>query len=252
MNRNLFWDRPHDSDFVMLSASHLIALSVIALCCLMLFAARFALRRHSGLRLFVRLLLILLLAASEAGLHVWYLSQDSWSRSSSLPLELCGITLLLSIIMLLTRSRLLYSFLYFAGIGGAFIALLTPNLVYPFPHFRFLLFFIAHGSIILASLYMTWVEGYRPAWRSLLFTMLCLNLVAACVYAANVLLDSNYMFLMRKPSTFSVLDYFGPYPYYLLVEEGFALVIFLLMFLIFFKLPELYTARRAHAGRRTL
>lgn len=149
--------------------------------------------------------------------------------------------------MLLTRSRLLYSFLYFAGIGGAFIALLTPNLIYPFPHFRFLLFFIAHGSIILASLYMTWVEGYKPTWRSLFFTMLCLNLVAACVYAANILLDSNYMFLIRKPSTFSVLDYFGPYPYYLLVEEAFAFVIFLLMFLIFFKLPEVYTARRAAA-----
>ncbi|MEK4005692.1 YwaF family protein [Paenibacillus sp. FSL H3-0333] len=247
MNRTLFWERARDSDFVMLSASHLVALSVIALCCLALFGARFALRSRSGLRLGVRLLLILLLAASEGGLHVWYLSHDSWSRSSSLPLELCGITLLLSIVMLLTRSRLLYSFLYFAGIGGAFIALLTPNLVYPFPHFRFLLFFIAHGSIILASLYMTWVEGYKPTWRSLFFTMLCLNLVAACVYAANKLLDSNYMFLMRKPSTFSVLDYFGPYPYYLLVEEGFAFVIFLLMFLIFFKLPELYTARRAAA-----
>lgn len=65
MNRNLFWDRPHDSDFVMLSASHLIALSVIALCCLALFGARFALRSRSGLRLGTRLLLILLLAASE-------------------------------------------------------------------------------------------------------------------------------------------------------------------------------------------
>lgn len=238
MNRNPFWDRALDSDFVMFSGSHLIALLIIALCCLLLFAARFVLRTRPGLRLGTRLLLVVLLAASEGGLHVWYLSHDSWNRSTSLPLELCGITLLLSIIMLLTRSRLLYSFLYFAGIGGAFIALVTPNLVYPFPHFRFLLFFIAHGSIILASLYLTWVEGYRPSWRSLFFTMLCLNLVAACVYAANLLLDSNYMFLMRKPSTLSVLDVFGPYPYYLLVEEGFAFVIFLLMLLLFFKLPE--------------
>lgn len=238
MNRNPFWDRVRDSDFVMFSGSHLIALLIISLCCLLLFAARFVLRTRPGLRLGTRLLLVLLLAASEGGLHVWYLSHDSWNRSTSLPLELCGITLLLSIIMLLTRSRLLYSFLYFAGIGGAFIALVTPNLVYPFPHFRFLLFFIAHGSIILASLYMTWVEGYRPSWRSLFFTMLCLNLVAACVYAANLLLDSNYMFLMRKPGTLSVLDVFGPYPYYLLVEEGFAFVIFMLMLLLFFKLPE--------------
>lgn len=249
MNHNLFWDRYRDQDFLMFSTPHLIALSIVVLCCLLLYVSRFVLRTHSGLKLSIRLLLALLLIACEGGLHVWYVSQDIWSRSSSLPLELCGITLLLSVIMLLTRSRLLYSFLYFAGIGGAFIALLTPNLVYPFPHFRFLLFFIAHGSIILASLYMTWIEGYRPTWRSLFFTMLCLNIVAACVYAADRLLDSNYMFLAHKPSTFSVLDYFGPYPYYLLVEEAFAFVIFLLMFLIFFKLPELYGCRHSRRGR---
>lgn len=245
MNRNSFWDRARDSDFTMFSVSHLTALLIIALCILLLFTARFTLRASPRLQRGARLLLVVLLAASEGGLHVWYLSHDTWSAATSLPLELCGITLLLSIVMLLTRSRLLYSFLYFAGIGGASIALLTPNLVYPFPHFRFLLFFIAHGSIILASLYMTWVEEYKPSWRSLFFTMLCLNVVAACVYAANLLLDANYMFLIRKPSTFSVLDYFGPYPYYLLVEEGFAFVIFLLMFLVFFKLPQRFRQRQS-------
>jgi hypothetical integral membrane protein (TIGR02206 family) len=174
-----------------------------------------------------------------------------WDSGSSLPLELCGITLLLSVIMLLTRSRSLYSFLYFAGIGGAFIALLTPNLVYPYPHFRFLLFFIAHGAIILASLYMTWIEGYRPTWKSLFFAMLCLNIIAACVKAANHMLGSNYMFLAHKPGTYSVLEYFGPYPYYLLVEELFAFVVFLLMYLVFFWLPQRYRSRRRRRNRMT-
>jgi len=151
--------------------------------------------------------------------------------------------------MLITRSRLLYSFLYFAGIGGAFIALITPNLIYPYPHFRFLLFFVAHGVIILASLYMTLIEGYKPTWKSLFFTMLCLNLVAVCVWFANYILGSNYMFLAHKPSTYSVLDYFGPYPYYLLVEELFAFVVFLMMYLMFFWLPDRRKSRGRKAGR---
>ncbi|ASA22974.1 TIGR02206 family membrane protein [Paenibacillus donghaensis] len=238
-------------DFVMFSASHWIAIGLVGIVCLILYYSRFALRTHSGLRQTVRLLLAAILLCSEAGLHLWYLSQELWRTRSSLPLELCGITLLLSVIMLLTRSRLLYSFLFFAGIGGAFIALLTPNLVYPFPHFRFLLFFVAHGSIILASLYMTWVEGYRPTWKSLFFTMLGLNMVAALVFAANRLLDSNYMFLAHKPSTYSVLDYFGPYPYYLLVEEAFAFLIFLLMYMIFFWLPGRMKPGRRRQGRRS-
>ncbi|UQZ37343.1 TIGR02206 family membrane protein [Paenibacillus sp. PK3_47] len=222
----------------MFSPSHFIALAVVILICILLYINRNALRSHPARRKLFRILLAGLLLSSEAALHIWYLSQDIWKNGLSLPLELCGITLLLSAVMLLTRSRLLYSFLYFAGIGGAGIALLTPNLVYPFPHFRFLLFFAAHGAIVLASLYMTWVEGYKPTLRSVFFTMLCLNIVAACVYAANTMLGSNYMFLAHKPSTFSVLDYFGPYPYYLLVEEAFALILFLLMYLVFFWLPQ--------------
>lgn len=247
MNPAVFFDRKHELDFVMFSPPHLIVLAVVALLCVLLFVFRRALRADPARRNLVRLLLAGLLIFCEGALHVWYISQDIWKSKSSLPLELCGITLLLSVVMLLTRSRLLYSFLYFAGIGGACIALLTPNLIYSFPHFRFLLFFAAHGAIILASLYMTWIEGYQPTWRSLFFTMLCLNIVAACVYAANIILGSNYMFLAHKPSTFSVLDYFGPYPYYLLVEEAFAFVLFSLMYLVFFWLPQ----RRRHRQHRS-
>jgi len=249
MQLSSFFDRQHAEDFTMFSSSHWVALSIITLSCLLLYGLRFEIRTNSRLRQSVRLLLIILLVVSEAGLQMWYISQNIWRSSSSLPFELCGITLLLSIIMLISRSRTLYSFLYFAGIGGAFIALLTPNLVYPFPHFRFLLFFIAHGSIILASLYMTWIEGYKPTWRSLLITMLGLNIVAACIWTANYFLGSNYMFLSQKPSTYSVLDYFGPYPYYLLVEELFAFTVFLAMYLIFFWLPERRNSRRRQVRR---
>lgn len=249
MNLTTFFGRQRETNFAMFSTPHLMALAFVALCCLLLFASRAALRSRPVLRDAIRIMLAIVLLASEASLHLWYLSQDIWTIQNSLPLELCGITLLLSAIMLLTRSRRLYSFLYFAGIGGAFIALLTPNLVYPFPHFRFLLFFTAHGAIVLASLFMTWAYGFRPTWRSLFFTMGCLNIIAACVFAADKLLDTNYMFLAHKPSTFSVLDYFGPYPYYLLVEEGFAFVFFLLMYLIFFRLPEHFRTQRSRNGR---
>lgn len=239
-----FLDKNRTTDFVMFSPAHLVALGLVILVCLLLYWGRYAIRSHTRLRLALRLLLAFAMLACEAGLQAWYRSQEIWHSSSSLPLELCGITLWLSIIMLFTRSRKLYTFLYFAGIGGASIALLTPNLVYPFPHVRFLLFFISHGAIVLSSLYMTWVEGFRPTWRSLLFTMISLNLIAAVVWFINRLLDANYMFLMHKPGTYSVLDYFGPYPYYLLIEELFAFMVFLSMYLLFFRLPDRLKNRR--------
>ncbi len=228
------FDAHDEAPFVMFATDHLLGLVAIIAACAVLYAFRHVIRDSVKLRFAVRLLLIALLIASEGLLQYWYIDQGIWRSGMSLPFELCGITLLLSIVMLVTRSKRLYECLFFAGIGGASIALLTPSLDYPFPHFRFVLFFVAHGAIIAASLYMTWIEQYKPTSKSIWKTMIFLNVVAAAVYTANRLLDANYMFLMRKPGTFSFLDYFGPYPVYLLVEEVFAFVLFTLMYGMFF------------------
>ncbi|WP_379129037.1 TIGR02206 family membrane protein [Paenibacillus sp. sgz500958] len=238
MNGFMSFDRQHETDFVMFSMTHWISLLLIIALSLLLYRYRLAIRVKPRLKLVLRVVLIIILLSCEASLQAWYLTHDLWKTAISLPLELCGISLMLSVIMLVTRTRRLYSFLFFAGIGGASIALLTPNLVYPFPHFRFLLFFIVHAAIIWASLYMTWIEGFKPTWKSLWFTVIWLNVVAAVVWTFNHFLGANYMFLNRKPSTYSILNSFGPYPYYLLVEELFALGLFMLMYLLFFRLPE--------------
>jgi hypothetical integral membrane protein (TIGR02206 family) len=70
-----------------------------------------------------------------------------WDVQTSLPLELCSFTQLFSIIMLLNRNRILYSIVFFAGIGGAMQAMITPDLQYPFPHFIFFYFLIVHIAL---------------------------------------------------------------------------------------------------------
>ncbi|MCJ8013276.1 TIGR02206 family membrane protein [Paenibacillus sp. KQZ6P-2] len=223
--------------FVLFSTSHLLALLLLVVASLLLYVFRHSLRHRPLGRSIVRYTLAGLLATSEAVLDIWNIIEGAWSPKYTLPLELCSLTLLLSIIMLLTKNRLLYGILFFAGIGGAFQALITPNLGYAFPHIRFYQFFTAHILIILASLYMTWIENYKPTWRSIGITMIFLNLAALLVGITDHYLGANYMFLMHKPSTASILDFLGPYPVYLLAEEGIALLIFIIMQILFFVLP---------------
>jgi hypothetical integral membrane protein (TIGR02206 family) len=156
------------------------------------------------------------------------------------------LTLFLSIAILLTDERRLYPLVYFAGIGGALQAILTPNLGYPFPHFRFFHFFVVHIAIILTALYMTWVRGYRPTWKSIAWTMVFLNVSAFVVGLVNLAVGSNYMFLMRKPDTASLLDLLGPHPVYILVEELIALALFILMYIAFFVIPDRLKRSRRH------
>ncbi len=234
-------------DFGLYSAPHLVGIGLFVLLMVALYAGRRQIRSSAFTKKVIRYGLLGVLLASEIALNLWYVLAEQWDITDTLPLELCSVSLLLSIVMLLTRNRLLYQILFFAGIGGALQAWLTPSLDFGYPHFRFFHFFIAHAAIILASLYMTWIEQYRPTWRSIGWAMLFLNILALAVGALNHAIGANYMFLRSKPSTPSMLDLFGPYPYYLLAEEAIALVMFTGMYVLFFWIPD----RRRRAARQS-
>jgi hypothetical integral membrane protein (TIGR02206 family) len=140
----------------------------------------------------------------------------------------------LSAAMLLTRSYTIYEVAYFAGIGGAAQALLTPDIgIYGYPHYRFFQSVISHGSIITAAVYMTTVAGYRPRWKSLLRVFIVLNVYLAFVGVVNKLLGSNYMFIARKPDSASLLDLLGLWPWYIVAGQAICLVTFLLLYMPF-------------------
>jgi len=241
---NGFFDPVVEAPFVMFSLPHLASVLLCGMLMIGMFVYRKQIRANPRLKNALRYSIAAVLIVLEGGLHIWYAVVGVWDARDSLPLELCSISLLLSIVMLFTRSRLLYQLMLFAGIGGAMQAVLTPNLYYPFPHFRFFHFFLAHIAIILAPLYLTWIEKYRPTWRSVGYAMIFLNVLLVFVGGIDLLLDANYMFLMGKPNTPSLLDYLGEYPYYLIVEEGVALLIFILMYVGFFRIPEWVRERK--------
>ena len=108
--------------------------------------------------------------------------------------------------------------------------MLTPELFYPFPHYRFFHFFIAHIAIILACLFMTWIVGYRPTVKSIWRTFVYLNIYMTIILGVNALTNGNYLFLAYKPANPSLLDYLGPYPWYILSLEFVALAFFFLLY----------------------
>lgn len=181
----------------------------------------------------IRYTLAMFLLFSELSLYVWYVYTGVWNSIDSLPLQLCSISLFLSIIMLLTRSYFLFEVTYFLGIGGALQAMFTPELAYDFPHYRYFHFFLAHIAIILASLYMLWYENVRPTIKSVWKAFAVLNLIALLVFFINKATGGNYMFLARKPTNPSLIDLLGPYPWYILSLEIIALIMFFILYLPF-------------------
>lgn len=221
------WFYNRDVQFHMWEFSHLITLIIIGLFLLFVFLFRTKLKSH---RRYIRLTVGWLLILSRLSLDTWYVATNEWSVTSSLPLELCSIASLLCGIMLLTKNDFLLEVFYFIGIGGAVMAIVTPDLYFGFPQYRFLQFFIDHTLLIFAPLIMIWLYQYKITLTSLIKAFLSINVIALIVFIINKILSANYMFLSHKPNAASLLDILGPYPYYLLSLEGIVIIVFLILY----------------------
>ncbi|MFC7394569.1 TIGR02206 family membrane protein [Scopulibacillus cellulosilyticus] len=222
------------SHFHIFSAEHLLTLLIIVLLSVCLFIFRRVLQKPKWEN-FLRYSLAVLLIIAEISLQTWYIYFHAWSPRFSLPLELSDLTVLLAIIMLLTKSVGLFNFTYFAGLGSSIQAILTPDLsIYSFPHFRYIEFFVSHGGVFLACLFMVAVEKYKPTFRSLWESILILDIYGACIFVVNHLLDANYLYIMKKPKIPSILDYLGPWPWYIITLEAIIIIVFLILYAPFF------------------
>ena len=164
-----------------------------------------------------------------------------------LPLHLCGMTVTLGTFMLWMRSYRLYEVLYYWGTGGALVALMTPDVLQAFPHPVFFLFFLSHGLGFMAIMFATLVMGFRPRPRSLLIVMPVTAAYALLMYPVNLLLGSNYLFLLAKPAQPSPLDWFGPWPSYLPGLVGMVACALLLLY-VPFAVIDLVSARKSGRG----
>jgi hypothetical integral membrane protein (TIGR02206 family) len=242
---DFFWSKDFPGvPFRLFGPTHLAALGVVLLVNIALFFWR---SPSEAVRRRLRYGLAAVLLVDEMILHIWYISNGVWSAQKMLPFHLCAVLVYASALMLVTKNRPIYEVCYLLGIAGATQALLTPdNGVYNFPHWRFLSVFISHGSIVTAAVYMTVVEGYRPYWRSVVRTWVIIHVYAVLIFALNLLIGSNYLFINRKPDTPSLIDMLGPWPLYLLGLE-----VLLILFMVLVYLPFAIKDWRAKTAAQT-
>ncbi|MEK3808567.1 TIGR02206 family membrane protein [Bacillus sp. FSL H8-0547] len=220
--------RPGGDKFSLFSAEHIWTLVIISVFILGIMLLKKSWMPHQQpIRLALAAVLFLALITHQ----IWLLSEHAWSAASALPLHLSDLSVILAFIMLINGSEKLFQFLYFAGIASSVQALLTPDLgTYHFPHFQYLVFFISHGTVILAVLVMLMAFSYKITFRTVWVCVLIVNLYAAIIFAVNKWLGSNYMFLMKKPEGVSLLNVLGKWPWYLIWAELIMIVSFLLLF----------------------
>ena len=178
--------------------------------------------------------LLFLLAANYFG-YLFYLrghTDQPWQ--AKLPMQLCDWAMAVIIVALLTARPLWFEVAYFWGIGGTLQAILTPDLHYGFPDWRFFNFFISHSGIIVGVIFLMLTRGLRPYRISIVRVFAWTEFYFLCAMTVDYFTQVNYGYLLRKPEAFSLLSYLSDSrPIYLLEMHALALVFFGLLYLPF-------------------
>lgn len=219
-------------DFALFSTPHILALCILVIMLFLMIILKNQLR-HAVTNFVVRISIAIVLVLSEISFHLWFIYHQKWDIATTLPLQLSSISLFLAVFLLLSRQFLVFEITYFVGTASAIFAMMTPDLVYAYPHFRFVHFFIAHGGIVVTTFFMIIIEKYNPSYKSVWIAFVSLNLYVSFIFMLNLLLDANYMYLMAKPLSNTLLSYLGPWPFYLLSLEGITIIAFHLLYIPF-------------------
>lgn len=201
-------------------------------------------RRPGGWTTVVARLLGILLLADAVSFVVAVAVGGAFSFSTSLPLPLCDMAVLVAAGACWWQVPLLVEITYFWGLAGTLQAIVTPDLGVGFPHLVFFQYLVGHLGIVTAALLL--VVGMRVVpRRNAVARVLGISLAyTAFVGSVDALTGANYMFLRQPPGSWSLLDVLGPWPWYVLGAGGVALVLFVL-------LDTPFRVTRSSGGRRS-
>jgi hypothetical integral membrane protein (TIGR02206 family) len=148
----------------------------------------------------------------------------------SVPLQLTDLATVVGAYALWSQKQWAYALTYYWGLVLSTQALISPALQSPdFPHYQFLAFWAIHLMVVWAAIYLTWGRGMRPDWRDFGLAVAATLVWAVVTFTFNRITGTNYGFLNRKPSTASLLDVMGPWPWYVFVGATLILLVWALM-----------------------
>ncbi|WP_148573267.1 TIGR02206 family membrane protein [Nocardioides caldifontis] len=203
--------------FEAFSGEHLVLLGIFV-AGLVVAAAWGRAHRDTPLELPARRTAAVVLAVVALAMQGYQLTPGDFDVDTSLPLALCDLATLMTVVALWTRSPRASAFTYYVGLTLTSQGVLTPSLAEGFPHPRYFGFWALHFLVVWSAAYLTWGLGVRPTWRLYRFTVGATLAWAVVVFLFNVVVDTNYGYLNAKPRSASLLDLLGPWPWYVVAE----------------------------------
>jgi hypothetical integral membrane protein (TIGR02206 family) len=229
--------------FVTFGPSHQIVLALIVIVPVVLAALARALNSPL-LNRTIRWTFALVIAGTWTTWFVVFTRMGWLDLGNALPMDLCSWAAIATIITLIVPNQKSYELAYFWALAGTVQGIVTPDIPYDFPEFRFIEFSLFHGGIIAAVLFLTFGLKMRPVPASIPrvigWSLVYMAIAAVTDWALKV----NYGFLRAKPGHASLYDLMPDWPWYIGYVVVLAVIAVLICYAPFF-LADVLKRKRA-------
>ena len=166
--------------------------------------------------------------------HLYSISLGTYHFKTDLPLYLCSLIALLIPVFTYYRKFWMYEILLFWIIAGTTQGVITPDILDGFPTFDYFRYWTVHLGLLTIIFYATFVLNMRPKFKSVFKSFFALQVYVGIMMIINYVLKANYFYLNEKPKSASILDFFGEWPFYIIVVQLLVIPCFLIVYLPFY------------------
>lgn len=161
------------------------------------------------------------------------LGYNWYSGKFALPMQLCDWAAFLVVYVLFAGGRRFFEPAYFWGMGGTLQALFTPDVKLDFPDVKFFTFFLLHCGVVSGIFYIIAVKRLSPESGAIKRVFILSQVYVFCALIINYFAGTNYGYLAKKPAGASILDYLGPWPFYIAGIEIIGIFICIFLYIPF-------------------
>ena len=155
----------------------------------------------------------------------------NFSIALDLPFHLCGISALIcSVIPFVKQKQGLFDFVFYTGIIGGIMGILTPQMTdYDGSFYVYFVFYVRHIIIFTMPIFLLQNLNLKLSKKSMIKTFLILNLMLVFIMPFNFYTGGNYMYLAEPPKVNNPLV-IGQWPIYILWFEVFVIIFLIILY----------------------
>ncbi len=181
----------------------------------------------------VLLAIALLISSSQLMKIPLNIYTGTFDVTHDIPLHMCNFLPFVLVWVYLKSDRNTWAIIFFWVVLGVSQANFTPSIEYSLFHYDAIRYWLVHLLLVLVALYPAiewkWELEIRDVGRS----VIALNMVALFIGGINLLLSSNYLYVMGKPPGTTFFSLLPEWPTYLILLELIFVVWALMVYGIF-------------------